>query len=907
MVRIIIDGKTYEADDKKNLLENILSFKLNLQYFCWHPAMGSVGACRQCAVKRYRDPEDKTGKLIMACMEPVQEGMIISIEDPEAKEFRAGVIEWLMINHPHDCPVCDEGGECHLQDMTLMSGHNYRRYNFSKRTYRNQNLGPLINHEMNRCIQCYRCVRYYRDYAGGTDFNVFASHDNVYFGRYEDGVLENEFSGNLIEVCPTGVFTDKTLHRHYTRKWDLTSAPSICVHCGVGCNTIAGERYGKLRRILTRYNGEVNGYFLCDRGRFGYEFVNDEKRIRRPAFRQMNSNSFTLSTERFITEQAADVIRNSKRVIGIGSPRAALESNYMLRSLVPEGNFYWGVNAAEFSLVSLQLDILRKAPFRTPSLREIEDCDAAVVLGEDLTNTAPMIALALRQSVRREPVQSATPFKIPHWQDAAVRELVQDEKGPVYIATPASTKLDEIASAVYRAVPRDISKFGMAIASAISSEVPIPEGLPDEIIKLSRSIAEALSRAERPLIVSGPSLGSSDVIKAAANIALAMKRSGKNAEVCFTVPECNSMGMAMMGGKNLNDAIADVEKDGAETLIILENDLFRRAGRQQIMNLLSKFRNVIVLDQLENETTLRADIVFPAGSFAESDGTFVNNEGRAQRYYQVFMPDTEIKESWRWLKDIAVEAGQKKFARLNVLDDFTKALILEMPVFHGIDEITPPTGFRIAGEKIPRAPYRFSGRTAMHADRSVHEQKPPEDVDSPLSFTMEGFRGQQPSSIIPFIWSPGWNSAQAINKYQIEIGGPLHGGDPGKRLIEPAASSRMEYFSAGTDGKTRPQDRWLLVPVYHIFGSDELSRHAEGIAELSPSPYLLMSIADISSLGLTKASYVNVSFEDDHTVRLPVKPDLGLPQGTAGYPVGLKGMDVAGFPGYVKISGADNE
>ena len=126
-----------------------------------------------------------------------------------------------MVNHPHDCPVCDEGGECHLQDMTGMNRHVYRRYHGRKRTFHNQDLGPLVNHEMNRCIQCYRCTRFYRDYAGGRDFDALMLRDQVYFGRYQDGVLESEFSGNLVEICPTGVFTDKTLKRHYTRKWDL--------------------------------------------------------------------------------------------------------------------------------------------------------------------------------------------------------------------------------------------------------------------------------------------------------------------------------------------------------------------------------------------------------------------------------------------------------------------------------------------------------------------------------------------------------------------------------------------------------------------------------------------------------------------------------------------------------------
>ena len=167
MATVYVDKQPYEMNPKQNLLHGCLSLGMNLPYFCWHPALGSVGACRQCAVKQFKDEADTHGKIVMACMTPAAEGTRISIQDPEAAEFRAAIIEGLMLNHPHDCPVCDEGGECHLQDMTVMTGHDYRRYTFEKRTFRNQYLGPFVNHEMNRCIQCYRCVRFYREYAGG--------------------------------------------------------------------------------------------------------------------------------------------------------------------------------------------------------------------------------------------------------------------------------------------------------------------------------------------------------------------------------------------------------------------------------------------------------------------------------------------------------------------------------------------------------------------------------------------------------------------------------------------------------------------------------------------------------------------------------------------------------------------
>jgi NADH-quinone oxidoreductase subunit G len=329
MATIIVDNKSYTVDEQQNVLAACLGHGLNVPYFCWHPAMGSVGACRQCAVKQFKDDRDQSGRLVMSCMTPATNGTRISIDDPEAKAFRASVIEWLMVNHPHDCPVCDEGGECHLQDMTVMTGHIYRRYRYPKRTHRNQALGPFIRHEMNRCIQCYRCVRYYRDYAGGRDLNVFGSHDAVYFGREQDGTLENEFSGNLVEVCPTGVFTDKTFFHHYTRKWDLQAAQSICPHCSLGCNTTAGERSGTLRRITNRFNSQVNGYFLCDRGRFGYEYVNSDKRIKRALVRPEGDHSKPGQPEEMpqAIEFAADRLRRARGVVGIAGTPGALHDS----------------------------------------------------------------------------------------------------------------------------------------------------------------------------------------------------------------------------------------------------------------------------------------------------------------------------------------------------------------------------------------------------------------------------------------------------------------------------------------------------------------------------------------------------------------------------------------------------
>ncbi|MDE3110514.1 MAG: NADH-quinone oxidoreductase subunit NuoG, partial [Acidobacteriota bacterium] len=682
---IYIDNTPHEVDAERNLLDVCLSLRLDLPYFCWHPAMGSVGACRQCAVKLFQNEHDTRGRLVMACMTPVVNGMRISIADPDARKFRAGVIEGLMENHPHDCPVCDEGGECHLQDMTVMTGHDYRSYRFPKRTFRNQYLGPFLNHEMNRCIQCYRCVRFYREYAGGDDFNVFKLRDIVYFGRKEDGVLQNEFAGNLVEVCPTGVFTDKTLKRHYARKWDLTMAPSICVHCGLGCNTTVAERYGQVRRIVNRYNGSVNGYFLCDRGRYGYEFVNSPHRIRKARSR-LNGRVQQLNPAEAL-KHVSNLLSNKRRVLGIGSPRASLEANFALRTLVGADHFYTGMSESESQLVSLMLNILRDSPASIPSMREVESYDAVFVLGEDVTNTAPRLALSLRQAARQRPLEDAKKLHVPLWQDHAVRTLIQDRHGPFFVACPSETRLDDIATQAYRAAPDDIARLAFAVAHEIDSSAPDAPDLSRQARSFAERVAGALANSKKPLVISGSASASDALIQAAANVVRSLSHAGKSAGLTFTMPEANSAGLALFGGGSLNGAFQAANKDGADTtVIVLENDLSRRAPRSEVDRFLSSGVHLIALDSLETETTARAEIVLPAGTFAESSGTVINNEGRAQRFFRVLPPEAEILESWAWLAQMTAAKGERSWQDL---DEIILAIAQSEPFLAPVTKAAP--------------------------------------------------------------------------------------------------------------------------------------------------------------------------------------------------------------------------
>ncbi|MDP6535597.1 MAG: NADH-quinone oxidoreductase subunit NuoG [Gammaproteobacteria bacterium] len=846
MAKIIVDGIEYEVDPDNNLLQECLSQGLDLPYFCWHPCMGSVGACRQCAVKQYKDADDKEGMLVMSCMTPAADGSIISIEDEQAKDMRERVIESLMISHPHDCPVCEEGGECHLQDMTLMSCHNYRRYDKKKVTHRNQYLGPFINHEMNRCITCYRCVRFYNDYAGGTDLSAQASHHHTYFGRHEEGVLESEFSGNLVEVCPTGVFTDQAFSLHYSRKWDLQTAPSVCTGCAVGCNTIPGERYRQLRRVTNRYNSDINGYFICDRGRFGYDYVNSDARLTEPC--QQSGGEATPIAEQEVQSVLDEFHSGEGDTIGIGSPRASTESNFALRCLVGDDNFYSGLSDGSQEATQLVLELARDKAFHSPSMREIEQADAVVILGEDITNVAPRIALALRQSVRNKAKELAADCHIPQWQDAAVRELAQHDRSPLAILSSYATRLDDVASDCVVDVPAALVDTGFAIAASLSKKAGVSTTTEHKAV--AKRIAAQLSAAKRPLIIAGTTTGQIGLIRAAANIARALSSKNKAAiDLCLLVPEVNTLGVSMLANNanKLSEALSKLASGDARRAIVLENDLYRRADSEAVTAALSGAKKLLVIDQLPTATTSQADIVLPSTAFSEHEATYVNYEGRGQLSFQVHRNHSRALPAWRWLTD--AEQGDVE-AMINRCAE-------EAQDFDKLDELLPDVKQFVAGMKVPRQSHRYSGRTAMRSQFNVHEPKQPVDNQSVMSFSMEGIPSMSNARVLGAAWAPGWNSNQAISKFQDEINGELKQAHTGSLLIE-RTESVSSFYAPEAAGQESTKGALQVAPAYQIFGSDELSARSHAIQQRMTDAYVGISPEDADSLGLKQGDSVSL-------------------------------------------------
>ena len=977
MAVIHIDGTTVEVDSADNLLQACLSLGIDVPYFCYHPALGSVGSCRQCAVKQFQNKEDMEagrGRLVMSCMVAPGDDMYISVTDDEAKAFRKSMVELLMTNHPHDCPTCEEGGHCHLQDMTYMSGHSRRRYRFTKRTHHNQELGPFIAHEMNRCIACYRCVRFYKDYAGGEDLGVYGSNNRVYFGRDKDGQFESEFSGNLTEVCPTGVFTDKTHSERYNRKWDMQYAPSICHGCSAGCNISPGERYGELRRIENRYNGEVNRYFLCDRGRFGYGYVNRDDRPTQ-ALERINDKHVKINIDYALDETIKRL--KDKKVIGIGSPRASLETNFALKNLVGFDKFSTGLNHQQQALVNKCIEVLSTDGIYNPSMTDIESYDAVLVLGEDITQTSSRVALSVRQAAKNEGLKMAAALQTQSWLAEPVKRIAQDALSPVYVIDVVQTKLEDISKVSVVATPEDITKLGFKVADEIANfaddlaEITDPQAADQDVDTatstnastetdgmqaLAKQIAYDLIQADKPLVISGSSLSSTALIEAAAQItqALTQKRSAikateqqqvdtynaqvrdeqaqiedkelsakpnkpetgvdtetqdnverapakklelkevnskyqAQAGIYLTVTDANSMGVCMLGGQSVEELLAT----DFDVVIVAENQLTDAIDANKLTQLLSD-KTVIALDHQLLDWHKDVDIVLPAASFAEADGTLISAEGRAQRFFQVYdneyyHPMSSIKEGWRWLHAVhsSIEGRDVDWTQL---DDVINALIVTHPKLAGIKGAAPDADYRMTGLKIARQPRRYSGRTAMRAPISVHEPMQPKDLDTGLTFSMEGYSGKEtPSSMIPFANAAGWNSPQAWNKYQDKVGGHLKNGDPGVRMFDQLARLETRQYvapdamSATTTDMQEGQAK--LVPIHNIYASSMMASRSPVVAEQLPVAAWRIGMDDAKDWNIANGDYLAIEI-DKQQITLPVQIVGYLAEGCIGYPVG---------------------
>jgi NADH-quinone oxidoreductase subunit G len=614
-----VDDRAVAFSQGDTVIGAALAAGIEIPHFCYHPALGSVGACRLCMVELEPSREGDRPRTLAACMLKAEEGMRVSLSAEKAVAARQSVIELVMTNHPHDCPVCDEAGECHLQNMTVEVGPAYRRYEGSKRTFLNQDLGPLVWHDMDRCITCYRCVRFYQDYALGSDLGALGSRNQVYFGRATDGVLESPFAGNLVEVCPTGVFTDKVFRRHYGRVWDLQTAPSVCPHCSVGCNTLPGARAGTLRRVTHRSNHRVNEWFICDRGRYGHRYTESPQR---PLRARIDGREGELTDVlQAVAERLADA---QGAVAGLGSAREDMEGNAALRSLMAAmGGWYTAHASPELEAAIAEAAV---ASNRAPTLGEIAAADAVLVVG-DLTGHAPMMDLAVRQVVR-----SGHPLMLLH-------------SAPAPLAAHATLALALAPAALVTAL------------STLRRRAENPKARASGALQ---AIAERLAAAERPVM-----LGVAESLGPAGCRALAELAEAAGARCAFALPGANAFGTALLSRPgDARRVLGSVASGKVDTLIVLGSDPFGSdPGAACWRAVRSKLRLLVVLDCLATETVSQADAFIPLAAQAERAGTFVNYSGLAQGYGKVFAREPALPDPYTAISDLGHMVGLARIVR----------------------------------------------------------------------------------------------------------------------------------------------------------------------------------------------------------------------------------------------------
>ena len=745
MPKLIIDGHEIEAPKGMKVIEAAERLGIMIPRFCYHPALGAVGACRVCAVKC----EGPLKGIQMSCMTEVRDGLVVSTTDAEAVDFRRQVIEWLMMNHPHDCPVCDEGGHCLLQTLTIAGGHGIRRYQGKKRTFRDQDLGAFVQHEMNRCIHCYRCWRFYQGFSGYRDFGCMQIAQHTYFGRFQDGALENPFSGNLIDLCPTGVYTDKPT-RFTGRRWDFERNPSLCLHCSLGCNTVASARYREIVRQEGRFHKGVNGFFICDRGRYGFFYESNPDRPRHARIGKKEAPRGEA------LQMAADALTRIGRSHGpgsiacLGSTRSSLENLAMLKLFC---RLQEGAGPAFFETPSLARKV-QKAVSRLDeriavSMREIEGADFILSVGADPINEAPMLALAMRQAFKNGAgVAPHFPLPIAPTFIKEIPVVVMDPR-PVFLPLQCHhlpvkpREFDPLLSVlIKRTISRSdaegVGSEAREFYDALPSEYPFTGPLRDQLSVVEQKLRES----RKPVIVCGTDIIGESTIDLTADFALLLKAAKGFAGLFFLMPCANTFGAALLSSSSssLEAIIEGMEKGEVKALVVVENDPFWHfPDGERLSKALGKLDLLLVLDYLPSRISAQAHILFPTVPLFETRTSFVNQEGRVQfaepvhigglpvtqagkgshppRVYGSGIPGGESRPAWVILAELSesmAAAGRKispQLTSVRSIEDLWKWMAQENPVFgkvrapYGQDELLE--GVRLIPDRSQGNPFVF--------------------------------------------------------------------------------------------------------------------------------------------------------------------------------------------------------
>jgi NADH-quinone oxidoreductase subunit G len=683
MLEIEIDGRQIEVTEGSTIMDAANRLGIFIPHFCYHKKLSIAANCRMCLVQ-----VEKAPKPLPACATPAMGGMKVFTHSDEAVKAQKGVMEFLLINHPLDCPICDQGGECLLQDLAVGYGGSASRYQEEKRVVADKNLGPLIATDMTRCIYCTRCVRFGQEIAGIMELGMAGRGEHAEILAFVGKTVDSELSGNMIDICPVGALTSKPF-RYTARTWELSRRKSVSPHDSLGSNLIVQVKENKVMRVLPRDNEEINECWLSDKDRFSYEGLNSEERLARPMLKQEGEwKEVEWQTALEYIANKIKQIKNSHGAQAIGAlatPHSTLEELYLLQKLMRGlggGNVDFRLRQCDFSADA----VLQGAPWLGMKIAEINRLDRVLVVGSMLRKDHPLLAQRLRQAAKHgtrisliNAVDDASLIKMEHKAIVAPREMVK--------------ALAEVLKAA-----AETKNQPCAFSAQLAALNPSQE---------ARRIAESLASGKNVAVFLGNMAQNHP--QAAALHALAQELASLlGAKFGFFGEAANSVGGYIAGavpfgtpaGKHVKAMLENPLK--AYLLLNTEVELDCHNPRQAV----AAMRNadlVVAMSAYRHKATEYAHVLLPISPFTETAGTFINTEGRSQSFNGTVKPLAETRPAWKVLRVLGNLLGLAGFeqesieqVRAEILPDADAELPrrldnrLRRQIFAGIE--TPAAG-----------------------------------------------------------------------------------------------------------------------------------------------------------------------------------------------------------------------
>jgi NADH-quinone oxidoreductase subunit G len=586
MISLTIDGREVEVEPGTLILNAAKQAGVEVPVFCYHPRLSQVGACRMCLVH-----VEKMPKLVPACTTPVAEGMVVRTDTADVRQSHEGVLEFLLGTHPLDCPVCDAGGECELQDNAMRYAPNETRFAEPKRHFKKAwELGPMVELDQERCILCLRCIRFMSDVAGDPALTLHHRGGHTVVDVAEDRQFDSIFAGNTIQICPVGALTSRS-YRFKARPWDLNEVDSTCPHCPVGCQVGLSMRQGDLLRVQARDSEAVNWTWLCDRGRFGYGFVQQGPRLQTPQVRE-GGELRRATWDEALARLAAGLQGRSG---ALGGGRASLEAQYLMRRWLNEKV---GTENVDHRVLPLTAAI---APGPVGRIADIDQADLVLLLDAELLQEAPVVHLRLRhfatQGLR---LVSISPRR-------GLTDLPHEE-----VRTP------DVAAALERLAAGE-GDLGKEFLQA------------ERVLLLWSGRGRAVARAIESAALRRQKPTYTMVVGGLAN--------SYGAEAAGLVPGEGCLDTAGM--------LRSAARGELDALFVLDQDVLDFPDQDLLESALDRLPFLAVASSLPGELARRADVVLPLAAWSEACGHLVNMEGRAQVCYAAAPRQGEAWEDWR--------------------------------------------------------------------------------------------------------------------------------------------------------------------------------------------------------------------------------------------------------------------